>query len=112
MFVCMHTKCALGKKMDWMSLLMSILPAGQAVWKANIIPKAASGYWKCVSSVSSHFVFQNATKTVEEEKPRAPTIQELKQKIDNYNSKVNNCLLMKMVRIMFSGLHLSFSAVQ
>ncbi|XP_060087270.1 ras association domain-containing protein 5 isoform X1 [Heteronotia binoei] len=39
---------------------------------------------------------QNATKTVEEEKPRAPTIQELKQKIDNYNSKVNNCLLMKM----------------
>ncbi|XP_060087271.1 ras association domain-containing protein 5 isoform X2 [Heteronotia binoei] len=39
---------------------------------------------------------KNATKTVEEEKPRAPTIQELKQKIDNYNSKVNNCLLMKM----------------
>ncbi|KAL8179071.1 UNVERIFIED_CONTAM: Ras association domain-containing protein 5 [Gekko kuhli] len=38
----------------------------------------------------------NAAKTVEEEKLRAPTIQELKQKIDNYNSKVNNCLLMKM----------------
>ncbi|XP_054837705.1 ras association domain-containing protein 5 isoform X1 [Eublepharis macularius] len=39
---------------------------------------------------------QNVTKTVEEEKPRAPTIQELKQKIDYYNSKVNNCLLMKL----------------
>ncbi|XP_061488096.1 ras association domain-containing protein 5 isoform X3 [Rhineura floridana] len=39
---------------------------------------------------------QNVTKTVEEEKPKAPTIQELKEKIDNYNSKVNNCLLMKL----------------
>ncbi|XP_042317876.1 ras association domain-containing protein 5 isoform X2 [Sceloporus undulatus] len=39
---------------------------------------------------------QNVTKTVEEEKPQAPTIQELKEKIENYNSKVNNCLLMKL----------------
>nr|XP_020666322.1 ras association domain-containing protein 5 isoform X1 [Pogona vitticeps] len=39
---------------------------------------------------------QNVTKTVEEEKPKAPTIQELKEKIDNYNSKVNNGLLMKL----------------
>ncbi|XP_053101115.1 ras association domain-containing protein 5 isoform X2 [Hemicordylus capensis] len=39
---------------------------------------------------------QNVTKAVEEEKPKAPTIQELKQKIDSYNSKVNNCLLMKL----------------
>ncbi|XP_008113868.2 ras association domain-containing protein 5 isoform X2 [Anolis carolinensis] len=39
---------------------------------------------------------QNVTKTVEELKPKAPTTQELKEKIDNYNSKVNNCLLMKM----------------
>nr|XP_060628856.1 ras association domain-containing protein 5 isoform X1 [Anolis sagrei ordinatus] len=39
---------------------------------------------------------QNVTKTVEEEKLKAPTTQELKEKIDKYNSKVNNCLLMKM----------------
>ncbi|XP_066481515.1 ras association domain-containing protein 5 isoform X1 [Tiliqua scincoides] len=39
---------------------------------------------------------QNVTLTVEEDKPKTPTIQELKQKIDSYNSKVNNCLLMKM----------------
>ncbi|CAI5777721.1 association domain-containing 5 isoform X1 [Podarcis lilfordi] len=41
---------------------------------------------------------QNVTKPVEEkeEKPKAPTVQELKEKIDNYNSKVNNCLLMKL----------------
>ncbi|XP_063153551.1 ras association domain-containing protein 5 isoform X3 [Candoia aspera] len=39
---------------------------------------------------------KNVTKTVEEAKPEPPTIQELKDKISNYNSKVNNCLLMKL----------------
>ncbi|XP_039176003.1 ras association domain-containing protein 5 isoform X1 [Crotalus tigris] len=39
---------------------------------------------------------QNVTKTVEEAKPKPPTIQELKEMISNYNSKVNNCLLMKL----------------
>uniref|UniRef100_A0A8C6XE92 Ras association domain-containing protein 5 n=1 Tax=Naja naja TaxID=35670 RepID=A0A8C6XE92_NAJNA len=39
---------------------------------------------------------QNVTKTVEEAKPKPPTIQQLKEMISNYNSKVNNCLLMKL----------------
>nr|XP_006137292.1 ras association domain-containing protein 5 isoform X1 [Pelodiscus sinensis] len=39
---------------------------------------------------------QNVTKTVEEEKPKAPTVEEIKQKIDAYNTKVTNCLLMKL----------------
>uniref|UniRef100_A0A8C8SB32 Ras association domain-containing protein 5 n=1 Tax=Pelusios castaneus TaxID=367368 RepID=A0A8C8SB32_9SAUR len=38
---------------------------------------------------------KNVTKAVEEEKPKAPTIEEIKQKIDTYNSKVTNSLLMK-----------------
>uniref|UniRef100_A0A8C8VLK6 Ras association domain-containing protein 5 n=1 Tax=Pelusios castaneus TaxID=367368 RepID=A0A8C8VLK6_9SAUR len=38
---------------------------------------------------------ENVTKAVEEEKPKAPTIEEIKQKIDTYNSKVTNSLLMK-----------------
>lgn len=41
---------------------------------------------------------QNATQTVEEEKPKPPTVQEIKQKIEKYNAKVTNCLLMKLVR--------------
>lgn len=41
---------------------------------------------------------QNVTQTVEEEKPEPPTIQEIKQKIEKYNAKVTNCLLMKLVR--------------
>ncbi|XP_010128779.1 PREDICTED: ras association domain-containing protein 5, partial [Chlamydotis macqueenii] len=32
----------------------------------------------------------------EEEKPKPPTIQEIKQKIEKYNAKVTNCLLMKL----------------
>nr|XP_020666324.1 ras association domain-containing protein 5 isoform X3 [Pogona vitticeps] len=47
-------------------------------------------------SAQSKCTAKNVTKTVEEEKPKAPTIQELKEKIDNYNSKVNNGLLMKL----------------
>ncbi|XP_039555339.1 ras association domain-containing protein 5 isoform X2 [Passer montanus] len=39
---------------------------------------------------------QNATQTVEEEKPEPPTIQEIKQKIEKYNAKVTNCLVMKL----------------
>ncbi|NXV03534.1 RASF5 protein, partial [Cettia cetti] len=39
---------------------------------------------------------QNATQTVEEEKPEPPTVQEIKQKIEKYNAKVTNCLLMKL----------------
>ncbi|KAM9595498.1 ras association domain-containing protein 5 isoform 2-T2 [Morphnus guianensis] len=39
---------------------------------------------------------QNVTQTVEEEKPEPPTIQEIKQKIEKYNAKVTNCLLMKL----------------
>lgn len=38
------------------------------------------------------------TQTVEEEKPEPPTLQEIKQKIEKYNAKVTNCLLMKLVR--------------
>ncbi|XP_053943205.1 ras association domain-containing protein 5 isoform X2 [Cuculus canorus] len=38
----------------------------------------------------------NVTQTVEEEKPEPPTIQEIKQKIEKYNAKVTNCLLMKL----------------
>ncbi|XP_039555338.1 ras association domain-containing protein 5 isoform X1 [Passer montanus] len=38
----------------------------------------------------------NATQTVEEEKPEPPTIQEIKQKIEKYNAKVTNCLVMKL----------------
>lgn len=41
---------------------------------------------------------QNVTQTVEEEKPEPPTVQEIKQKIEKYNAKVTNCLLMKLVR--------------
>ncbi|XP_055675990.1 ras association domain-containing protein 5 isoform X3 [Falco peregrinus] len=39
---------------------------------------------------------QNVTQTVEEEKREPPTIQEIKQKIEKYNAKVTNCLLMKL----------------
>ncbi|XP_070601643.1 ras association domain-containing protein 5 isoform X1 [Erythrolamprus reginae] len=39
---------------------------------------------------------QNVTKPVEEAKPKPPTIQELKERISNYNSKVNNCFFMKL----------------
>ncbi|XP_074833826.1 ras association domain-containing protein 5 isoform X2 [Carettochelys insculpta] len=39
---------------------------------------------------------QNVTEPAAEEKPKAPTIQEIKQKIDSYNTKVTNCLLMKL----------------
>ncbi|KAF4803976.1 Ras association domain-containing protein 1 [Turdus rufiventris] len=39
---------------------------------------------------------QNVTQTVEEEKPEPPTVQEIKQKIEKYNAKVTNCLLMKL----------------
>ncbi|XP_061218874.1 ras association domain-containing protein 5 isoform X1 [Neopsephotus bourkii] len=39
---------------------------------------------------------QNVTQTVEEEKPEPPTIQEIKQRIEKYNAKVTNCLLMKL----------------
>ncbi|XP_039176004.1 ras association domain-containing protein 5 isoform X2 [Crotalus tigris] len=44
----------------------------------------------------SKLAAKNVTKTVEEAKPKPPTIQELKEMISNYNSKVNNCLLMKL----------------
>lgn len=52
-----------------------------------------------VLSIACYLLFQNVTKTVEEAKPKPPTIQELKEMISNYNSKVNNCLLMKLVGI-------------
>ncbi|XP_017687622.1 PREDICTED: ras association domain-containing protein 5 isoform X2 [Lepidothrix coronata] len=39
---------------------------------------------------------QNVTQTVEEEKPEPPTVQEIKQRIEKYNAKVTNCLLMKL----------------
>ncbi|NXF87700.1 RASF5 protein, partial [Eubucco bourcierii] len=39
---------------------------------------------------------QNVTQTVAEEKPEPPTLQEIKEKIDKYNTKVTNCLLMKL----------------
>lgn len=48
--------------------------------------------------------FQNVTKTVEE-KPEPPTVEEIKKKIEKYNAKVTNCLLMKLVRIAVFGLH-------
>ncbi|XP_054032344.1 ras association domain-containing protein 5 isoform X2 [Dryobates pubescens] len=39
---------------------------------------------------------QNVTQRAEEEKPEPPTLQEIKEKIDKYNTKVTNCLLMKL----------------
>ncbi|NXV80654.1 RASF5 protein, partial [Atlantisia rogersi] len=39
---------------------------------------------------------QHVTQLVEEEKPKPPTVQEIKQKIEKYNAKVTNCLLMKL----------------
>ncbi|XP_056367129.1 ras association domain-containing protein 5 isoform X3 [Oenanthe melanoleuca] len=39
---------------------------------------------------------QNVAQTVEEEKPEPPTVQEIKQRIEKYNAKVTNCLLMKL----------------
>ncbi|KAJ7419667.1 hypothetical protein BTVI_24557 [Pitangus sulphuratus] len=39
---------------------------------------------------------RNVTQTVEEEKPEPPTVQEIKQRIEKYNAKVTNCLLMKL----------------
>nr|XP_009932302.1 PREDICTED: ras association domain-containing protein 5 [Opisthocomus hoazin] len=39
---------------------------------------------------------ENVTQTAEEEKPKPLTIQEIKQKIEKYNAKVTNCLLMKL----------------
>lgn len=52
-----------------------------------------------------YFSFQNVTKTAEEEKPRAPTIQEIEQIINSYNAKVTNCFVMKLVCILFICLH-------
>ncbi|XP_072504118.1 ras association domain-containing protein 5 isoform X1 [Notamacropus eugenii] len=39
---------------------------------------------------------QNVYKPVEEEKQQAPTLKEIKQKIESYNSKEKNCLGMKL----------------
>ena len=39
---------------------------------------------------------KNVTKAVEE-KPEPPTVEEIKEKIEKYNAKVTNCLLMKLV---------------
>ncbi|XP_043820128.1 ras association domain-containing protein 5 isoform X2 [Dromiciops gliroides] len=39
---------------------------------------------------------KNVCKPVEEEKPQVPTLKEIKQKIDHYNSKEKNCLGMKL----------------
>lgn len=47
-------------------------------------------------SAQSKVPAKNVTQTVEEEKPEPPTIQEIKQKIEKYNAKVTNCLLMKL----------------
>ncbi|XP_048782081.1 ras association domain-containing protein 5 isoform X2 [Lagopus muta] len=38
---------------------------------------------------------QNVTQAVEE-KPEPPTVEEIKEKIEKYNAKVTNCLLMKL----------------
>uniref|UniRef100_A0A8C0EYA3 Ras association domain-containing protein 5 n=2 Tax=Strigidae TaxID=30459 RepID=A0A8C0EYA3_BUBBB len=48
-------------------------------------------------STPSKVPAKNVTQTVEEEKPEPPTVQEIKQKIEKYNAKVTNCLLMKLV---------------
>ncbi|XP_074833828.1 ras association domain-containing protein 5 isoform X3 [Carettochelys insculpta] len=47
-------------------------------------------------SAQSKAPAKNVTEPAAEEKPKAPTIQEIKQKIDSYNTKVTNCLLMKL----------------
>ncbi|XP_010211552.1 PREDICTED: ras association domain-containing protein 5, partial [Tinamus guttatus] len=39
---------------------------------------------------------KNVAKTLEEEKRAPPTVQEIKQRIEKYNAKVTNCLLMKL----------------
>ncbi|NWW68564.1 RASF5 protein, partial [Ifrita kowaldi] len=57
------------------------------------------GQWQSQLSPESTLLpacSQNVTQTVEEEKPEPPTVQEIKQKIEKYNAKVTNCLLMKL----------------
>ncbi|XP_019144485.1 ras association domain-containing protein 5 isoform X2 [Corvus cornix cornix] len=57
------------------------------------------GQWQSQLSPESTLLppcSQNVTHTVEEEKPEPPTVQEIKQKIEKYNAKVTNCLLMKL----------------
>ncbi|XP_026510942.1 ras association domain-containing protein 5-like isoform X1 [Terrapene carolina triunguis] len=39
---------------------------------------------------------QNVTKAAAEEKPKAPTTQEIEQIINSYNAKVTNCFVMKL----------------
>lgn len=43
-------------------------------------------------------LFQNVCKPAEEATHRPPTLQEIKQKIDSYNTREKNCLGMKLVR--------------
>ncbi|XP_048782080.1 ras association domain-containing protein 5 isoform X1 [Lagopus muta] len=40
-------------------------------------------------------IWKNVTQAVEE-KPEPPTVEEIKEKIEKYNAKVTNCLLMKL----------------
>ncbi|XP_010182227.1 PREDICTED: ras association domain-containing protein 5 [Mesitornis unicolor] len=47
-------------------------------------------------SAPSKVPAKNVSQTVEEEKPEPPTVQEIKQRIEKYNTKVTNCLLMKL----------------
>ncbi|XP_053880896.1 ras association domain-containing protein 5 isoform X1 [Malaclemys terrapin pileata] len=44
----------------------------------------------------THNCSQNVTKAVAEEKPKAPTTQEIEQIINSYNAKVTNCFVMKL----------------
>ncbi|XP_017596618.1 PREDICTED: ras association domain-containing protein 5 isoform X2 [Corvus brachyrhynchos] len=61
-----------------------------------IVAGRASGRAACPHRATATPCSQNVTHTVEEEKPEPPTVQEIKQKIEKYNAKVTNCLLMKL----------------
>ncbi|XP_041577174.2 ras association domain-containing protein 5 isoform X1 [Taeniopygia guttata] len=62
------------------SLIQLDCPQGQLSPESTLVPPCS----------------QNVAQTVEEEKPEPPTVQEIKEKIEKYNAKVTNCLLMKL----------------
>ena len=67
----------------------------------------------CILKATVHIatcLFQNVCKSVEETQ-HPPTIQEIKQKIDSYNSREKHCLGMKLVSRACPSLPNIFSAL-
>ena len=73
-----------------MGLVLPMLGQG-GLWEGVVLPFLIH----CVPTLTS--VFQNVCKPPEETQ-RPPTLQEIKQKIDSYNTREKNCLGMKLVR--------------